>query len=100
MAKSKEKFNEDWGSVPPQVKQIIYHDLEGMGKPDFCSMRYWEIKVDANGQRVREDKEMILPDDVADEILKVLLNETKWQPVTNRDWYKFVKTPELKGKYD
>lgn len=94
---SKVRYYEDKGSIPPQVDQIIYHDLEGTGKPDFCSMIYHEVKVNAEGQRVSVNDEMILPDEVAEEILKVVNGYTQWKTTTNHEWFKLVKTPELKG---
>lgn len=80
--------------------KIIYHDLESQGKQDFCSIIY-DLTIEKGFDEKPEVYyfEMRIPDDVADEILKLVLGETKWEPDSRfKPWYKFVNNEKMTDK--
>ncbi len=81
--------------TPPEVKSIIYHNI-GADK-EFCGLVYHEQVVDKAGKvRGYIEREMRVPDDVANEVLALVYGDAKWTNSSGVNLYE-TKSPKLRS---
>ncbi|MBP5340524.1 MAG: hypothetical protein J6Z14_14685 [Prevotella sp.] len=80
-------------SIPPTVKKLIYHKTGD--SREFEGAWINEIIKDSDGQFYKIEREIKLPDDIANEINSLLSDETQFRPNPN-----LVKSFTIKSTLD
>lgn len=81
-------------SSPPRMKNLIYHDI---GANEFVGAYVTESKK-INGRMKTVTREIKLPDDVANELMGLLLGDTKFKPLKFlQNSLKVVHTPDMES---
>ena len=68
------------GNIPPQVDEVVYHDLGDPENKDFCSVVLGERICDKNGKNSKNiRREVIIPEDIANDIIDLFNGDTEFR---------------------
>lgn len=76
---------------PAEVRKLVYHNL-GDDSKSFCGLITVENVYDNEGRiKGLKYKETVVPDEIAQKIIDLIANDTKW---TNKTHIMFYETPD------